>query len=63
MRLTARQLEDFDRDGFLILPELFSKDEIAALRAPLPALFAADDPAILEPIELERGPNPSSLFD
>jgi ectoine hydroxylase len=45
MRLTARQLEDFDRDGFLILPELFSKDEIAALRAPLPALFAADDPA------------------
>ncbi len=45
MHLTAQQLEDFDRDGFLILPELFSKDEIAALRAPLPALFAAADPA------------------
>ncbi len=45
MHLTAQQLEDFDRDGFLILPERFSKDEIAALRAPLPALFAADDPA------------------
>ncbi len=45
MHLTARQLEDFDRDGFLILPELFSKDEVAALRAPLPAIFAADDPA------------------
>ena len=45
MHLTAQQLEDFDRDGFLILPELFSKDEIAALRAPLPALFAATDPA------------------
>ena len=45
MHLTAQQLEDFDRDGFLILPELFSKDDIAALRAPLPALFAAADPA------------------
>jgi ectoine hydroxylase len=45
MHLTAQQLEDFDRDGFLILPELFSKNEIAALRAPLHALFAADDPA------------------
>ncbi len=44
MHLTAQQLEDFDRDGFLILPKLFSKDEIAALRAPLPAIFAADDP-------------------
>ena len=31
MHLTGQQLEDFDRDGFLILPELFSKDEIAAL--------------------------------
>jgi ectoine hydroxylase len=45
MRLSVQQLEDFDRDGFLILPELFSNDEVPALRAPLPAIFAADDPA------------------
>ncbi len=45
MWLNGEQLERFERDGFLMLPELFSKDEVAALRARLPALFAADDPA------------------
>ncbi len=45
MRLDKDQLEAFERDGFLILSELFSKAEVAALRAPLPALFAQDDPA------------------
>ena len=45
MRLSGAQLERFERDGFLVLPELFSKDEVAALRARLAALFAADDPA------------------
>jgi len=45
MRLNGEQLERFERDGFLVLPELFSKDEVAALRARLAALFAADDPA------------------
>ncbi len=45
MRLSGEQLERFGRDGFLVLPELFSKDEVAALRARLPVLFAADDPA------------------
>ena len=45
MRLDEDQLEAFERDGFLILPELFSKAEVAALCAPLPALFAQDDPA------------------
>jgi ectoine hydroxylase len=45
MRLSGAQLECFERDGFLVLPALFSKDEVAALRARLAALFAADDPA------------------
>ncbi len=45
MRLSGEQLERFERDGFLVLPELFSKDEVAALCAPLAALFAADHPA------------------
>ncbi len=45
MRLGSAQLERFERDGFLVLPELFSKDEVAALRARLAALFAANDPA------------------
>ena len=45
MKLAGDHLERFRRDGFLILPELFSRDEVSSLRARLPALFAADDPA------------------
>ncbi|MGH6931990.1 MAG: phytanoyl-CoA dioxygenase family protein [Dongiaceae bacterium] len=45
MRLTATQLDQFRRDGFLILPNLFSAAEVVLLRAQLPALFAEDSPA------------------
>src|SRR5256712_2685651 len=33
MDLTAQQLAQFERDGYLIFPSLFSKSEIAVLRA------------------------------
>jgi L-proline 4-hydroxylase len=33
MRLSARQLADYDRDGFLLLPGLMSPGEVAILRA------------------------------
>ncbi len=39
MHLTDDQLADYARDGFLVLPELFSADEVAAIDARLPALF------------------------
>ncbi|MGH6887272.1 MAG: phytanoyl-CoA dioxygenase family protein [Geminicoccales bacterium] len=45
MQLTASQLEQFDRDGVLVLPALFSAAEVAILRAALPAVFAEDAPA------------------
>ncbi len=45
MRLSAQQLEAFDRDGVLLLPGLFAADEVARLRGALPALFAEDSPA------------------
>ncbi len=45
MQLSSQQLADFERDGFLILPDLFSPDEVAILRAALPAVFAEDTPA------------------
>ena len=45
MRLTATQLADFRTQGFLILPELFSRAEVDVLRAELPRLFAEDTPA------------------
>lgn len=45
MKLAGDQLERFHRDGFLILPGLFSRDEVRALCARLPALYAEDTPA------------------
>ena len=45
MKLTPPELERFARDGFLVLPELFSAAEVAALRADLAHLFAEDCPA------------------
>ena len=33
MKLTTQQLADYDRDGFLVFPELFSAAEVAALQA------------------------------
>jgi ectoine hydroxylase len=45
MRLSAAQLEQFHRDGVLVLPELFSPAEVAVLRAALPAVFDQDTPA------------------
>ena len=32
MQLTPQQLEQFDRDGYLVFPELFSREEVATLR-------------------------------
>lgn len=44
MQLTAQQLARFHEDGFLILPDLFSRQEVAALTGALPRLFAEDRP-------------------
>ena len=35
MRLTPQQVEAYNRDGFLILKDLFSTTEVAAMRAEL----------------------------
>lgn len=40
MKLSDTQLRSFHDDGFLILPQLFSTEEIELIRAQLPALFA-----------------------
>lgn len=39
MRLTDAQVAEFDRDGFLLLPALFSESELDVLRADLPRAF------------------------
>lgn len=45
MKLDAAQLEQIEEDGFLLLPELFSAEEVAAINAELETLFADDDDA------------------
>ena len=52
--MTEDQLQEFDRNGYLILPSLFSPEEIALLRAQLPHLFSDDDPANIR--EKDGGP-------
>ncbi len=42
MQLNQRQVEDFDRDGYLLLPRLFSVAEVAALRADANRLSSLD---------------------
>jgi ectoine hydroxylase len=40
MKLDQAQLEQFREDGYVIIPELFSADEVAVLRGEIPGIFA-----------------------
>ena len=40
MKLNAAQLEQFDREGYLFFPSLFSREEIKVLTDEVPALYA-----------------------
>jgi ectoine hydroxylase len=42
MRLNAQQLRDFDEQGYVFLPECFSLDEIAVLRAEAEQIYKSD---------------------
>ena len=42
MRLTDTQIEQFDRDGYLFLPECFSRAEAAVLRREADIVYAQD---------------------
>jgi ectoine hydroxylase len=41
MKLTAAQLKEFDEQGYLILPDCFSAEEIAALRSEADRIYAS----------------------
>jgi ectoine hydroxylase len=45
VRLRQEQLQNFNEDGFLILPKLFCAAEVRVLRAGMDRVFAQDDPA------------------
>ncbi len=57
--LSEDQLQAYDRDGFLILPEVFDVAEVAALREEVAML--AQDPAILGGGEVIREPDGTAL--
>ena len=40
MRLSKEQLEQFDRDGYLFFPSLFTPQETARLNAAVPELYS-----------------------
>ena len=42
MKLTQEQLEQFDRDGYLFLPNLFSAEEAAFLKGEAEAIYQMD---------------------
>lgn len=44
MRLTSSQLTRLQQDGFLVLPNLFTGEEVETVRSRLARTFAADDP-------------------
>jgi len=44
MMLSTRQLEEFDRDGYLFFPSLFTAEEIGVLLDEVPRLYAQNRP-------------------
>ena len=44
MKLSDAQIERFENDGFLVLPSVFTHDEVDALKSDLPRLFAERRP-------------------
>ena len=44
MKLTTEQIEQFDREGYLFFPSLFSREEIAVLLGEVPRLYAQQRP-------------------
>ena len=53
MQLSSQQLNDLNRDGFLILPSLFTHDEVNASQSRMPALLSEDNEANI--IEKDSG--------
>src|SRR4029077_13111932 len=58
MRMTEAQLAQYQRDGFIIFPSLFTKSEIAALRAETARLSAVEADTVIR----ERTWEVSSIF-
>src|SRR5579863_960126 len=58
MILTKQQLQQFDKEGYLFLPELFSAEEVAALRSEADGIYAENRPEIWR----EKSGSPRTAF-
>ena len=58
MTLSRQQLQQFDREGYLFLPDLFSAEEIAVLRGEAEAIFRTDRKEIWR----EKSGSPRTAF-
>jgi ectoine hydroxylase len=58
MKLTEKQVADFHSEGYLFLPELFTPEEVAVLRAEAEAIYAEERPEIWR----ERSGAPRTAF-
>jgi ectoine hydroxylase len=59
MQLTQGQLEQFDRDGYLFFPSMFSPQEMVSLRAQVPVIYSEDRPEV---IREKDGKTPRTSF-
>src|SRR5580693_9438860 len=46
MKLTQQQIDDFNREGWLFLPELFSREEVALLAHEAEGIYDTDRPEV-----------------
>ena len=54
MRLTPEQLDRYERDGFLLLPDLLSAEEVAILRSEVKRLKSVERPQVIQAIAEAR---------
>jgi len=47
MKLTSEQIEQYQRQGYILLPDLLRSDEVGQLQAALPGIFARSGPEII----------------
>ncbi|MEL6197264.1 MAG: phytanoyl-CoA dioxygenase family protein [Pseudomonadota bacterium] len=58
MKLTAEQLKQFDEEGWIFLPNCFSEEEVAVLKAEAEKIYAEDRPEVWR----ERSGAPRTAF-
>ncbi|WP_229414751.1 MULTISPECIES: hypothetical protein [Moorena] len=44
MKLTTEQIDQYNNQGFLLIPDLFSQEEVSLIQEQLPGLMAEDVP-------------------